>query len=85
MKSVKNHNAIGASIVRKLRTNKLSNGMPFMIHVKELASNQCYYEFPNGVIELVSIITPKEMSTIKTLTKSEANRLRKQLDFEVVK
>jgi len=46
---------IGADAVNTLRLNKLRNGIPFMINAKELPGNQCYLEFPDGKIQLVTI------------------------------
>ncbi|MGC4130362.1 MAG: hypothetical protein QM564_12595 [Bergeyella sp.] len=74
----------GAILVKKLRTEKLQSGLPFMIHSKELASGQCYYEYPNGKIELVEIADSKDISTLKTLSQSEADRLRKKLNLDLV-
>ncbi len=71
-------------VVKKLRQQKLRAGLPFMINVKELASNQCYLEYPNGVIKLVSIISStRDINVISELKPSEAKNLRKRLDFSI--
>ena len=71
-------------IVKKLRDQKLKAGFPFMINMKELASNQCYMEYPNGVIKLVSIVTSsRNISVVKELNTSDANNLRKRLNFSI--
>lgn len=71
-------------VVKKLRQQKLRAGLPFMINVKELASNQCYLEYPNGVIKLVSIISStRDINVISELKPSEAKTLRKRLDFSI--
>ena len=80
-KVVKNINS-GFSPIRILRTRKLRGGLPFMIHSKELSSKQCYYEFPNGKIELVTISAKNEISTLKVLTDKEADLLREKLHLE---
>jgi hypothetical protein len=41
--------------VRILRESKLKNGLPFMINSENLPSDQCYLEYPNGSITLVSL------------------------------
>ena len=51
---ISNRNGI---VVKKLREQKLRAGLPFMINVNELSSNQCYVEYPNGVIKLASIVS----------------------------
>ena len=67
-------------VVRKLRDKKHRAGLPFMINVKELSSNQCYLEYPDGVIKLVSVISPtREINVVKELNPSDANSLRKRL------
>lgn len=74
-----NRNSI---IVKKLRDQKLRAGLPFMINVKELASNECYIEYPNGVIKLVAMVSSsRELNVVKELNTSDANKLRKRLNF----
>ncbi|MDI9310549.1 MAG: hypothetical protein QM535_10055 [Limnohabitans sp.] len=76
-----NRNSI---IIKKLRSQKLRAGLPFMINVKELSSNQCYLEYPNGVIKLVTInSTSRDFDVLKELSTSDANNLRKRLNFSL--
>jgi hypothetical protein len=71
-------------VVKKLRDQKLRAGLPFMINLKELSSNQCYYEYPSGVIKLVSIVSSiRDINIVKELNDSEANNLRKRLNFSL--
>ena len=78
---ISNRNGI---VVKKLREQKLRAGLPFMINVNELSSNQCYLEYPNGVIKLVSIISSsRDINGIKELNTSDANNLRKRLNFSL--
>lgn len=71
-------------VVKKLREQKLRAGLPFMINVKELASNQYYLEYPNGVIKLVSIISStRDINVVAELNTSEANNLRKRLNLSL--
>jgi hypothetical protein len=69
-------------VVKKLRDQKLRAGLPFMINMKELDSNQCYLEYPNGIIKLVSIVpSTRDINVVKELKTSDANNLRKRLNF----
>jgi hypothetical protein len=55
-----------------------------MINVKELASNQCYLEYPSGVIKLVSVVSSsRDINVVRELNKSDANNLRKRLNFSL--
>ena len=70
----------GTIAVRKLREKKLKNGLPFMINTKELASNQCYMEYPNGTIKLMTVInSTKEIDFLRELSLTEADNLRSRL------
>lgn len=76
-----NRNSI---VVKKLRDQKLRAGLPFMINVKELSSNQCYLEYPNGSIKLVSTVSStRDITIIKELNSSDADKLRKRLNFSL--
>lgn len=69
----------GTQAVKKLRLQKLRNGYPFMINSNELQGNQCYLEYPNGIIKLVSVTYPaKDFNIIRELSAIEANQLRKK-------
>jgi hypothetical protein len=76
----------GTVAIRKLREHKLRNGLPFMINVKELKSNECYLEYPGGNIKLVSMTSHgKEMHVLKELSFNEAQELRERFNFRTVK
>lgn len=76
----------GTAAVKKLREQKLKNGLPYMINVKELVTSQCYLEYPNGRIKLVMIVNAtSEMNVVRELTTVEANDLRKRFHFSSVK
>jgi hypothetical protein len=75
----------GTHAVRKLREQKLKKGLPFMINVKELSSNQCYLEYPNGTIKLVTVLhASRDIDVIRELSLTEATLLREQLQFSTV-
>ena len=76
-----NRNSI---IIKKLRDQKLRAGLPFMINVKELASNQYYLEYPNGVIQLIAVVpTTRNINVVEELNALDADNLRKRLKFSV--
>ncbi len=70
----------GTNAVRKLREQKLRQGLPFMINTKELASTQCYLEYPDGSITLATIAnSTSDLNVVRILSRAEANRLRASL------
>jgi len=67
----------GTAAVKRLRIRKLKSGHPFMINSKDLPGNQCYLEFPDGSISLVTIIKPaRDFTVIKKLSQIEGNIIR---------
>lgn len=81
-----NNDRKGVIVVKKLRDQKLRAGYPFMINIKELATDQCYLEYPNGNIKLVSVVhSTRDLNIIKELSAIEANKLRKRLNFSLAK
>lgn len=75
----------GTYAVRRLRKEKLKMGLPFMINVKELSSNQCYLEYPNGSIKLVTVLhASREINVIRELSSIEATQLRERLLYSTV-
>lgn len=82
MTVIKNIETKGTEAVRKLRLQKLKNGYPFMINSKELLTNQCYLEYPDGSIKLVSITkAARNFNVIRDLSPSEAQSLRRRYKF----
>lgn len=73
---------IGNEAVQELRLEKLRSGHPFMINSKELESNQCYLEYPDGRILLVFLKNAaREFTVIRTLSLAEAEVLREKYGF----
>jgi hypothetical protein len=67
----------GTAAVKQLRRQKLLKGLPFMINSKELPSNQCYLEYPDGTIQLVSLSkTARDFDLIRELSLRESKKLR---------
>ncbi|MEP7127230.1 MAG: hypothetical protein ABI729_00120 [Chitinophagales bacterium] len=76
----------GTDAVKKLREEKLRNGLPFMINVKELSTNQCYLEYPNGSIKLITVVhSSRDIDVVRELTSTEAIHLRRRFHFSSVK
>ncbi|HEX3934325.1 MAG TPA: hypothetical protein VHW43_06570 [Puia sp.] len=55
----------GTDAVKRLRLQKLARGYPFMINTKDLESNQCYLEYPDGTIALVFL--PKSATSFTAI------------------
>jgi len=73
---------IGNEAVQELRVQKLNGGHPFMINSRELESNQCYLEYPDGKILLVFLkYAAREFTVIRSLSLAEAEALRKRYGF----
>jgi len=71
---------VATNAVRRLRTETLISGQPFMINVKELPKNQCYLEFPDHTIQLVTYVQEKnDFIIIRNLGPRDSERLRKRL------
>jgi hypothetical protein len=72
----------GTHAVKKLREQKLRSGIPFMINVKGLSTDQCYLEYPNGTIKLIRVVhATRDIDVLHELTSLEATNLRDQLQF----
>lgn len=79
-----NINNTNSVVVRKLRDQKLSSGLPFMINAKGLSSNECYLEYPDGSIKLINVIhSSREINVVRELSSSDARNLRNHLKFSV--
>ena len=86
MSTVKITSKKGTNAVKKLREKKLRSGLPFMINVKELSTNQCYLEYPNGSIKLITVVhSARDIDVIRELTSMEATHLRQRFHFSSVK
>ena len=72
----------GNDAVKMLRRDKLRKGMPFMINAKELPGNQCYLEFPDGKILLVTISsTGSDFVILRELSEIENTDVRKRYNL----
>lgn len=73
---------VGTDAVKQLRVDKLTNGLTFMINSKDLPSNECYLEYPDGHISLVTLTNSRrDFLEIRSLSKAEAIALRKKYNL----
>ena len=63
----------GNDAVKRLRETELAKGLPFMINAQGLPDNQCYLEYPDGNILLVTITasTDRDFTVIRQLSCAE--------------
>jgi hypothetical protein len=71
--SIKQIEKSGLQAIKNLRERKLKNGQPFMINSNSLPSGQCYMEYPNGSIALVSLC--RKSSDFKVITEYSAKQV----------
>jgi len=71
---------IATKAVHRLRTETLTSGQPFMINVNNLPPGQCYLEFPDKTIQLVTFVQGKnDFVPVRNLRARDRERLRKRL------
>lgn len=72
----------GVLAIQQLRKNKLEQGLPFMINSLSLPTGQCYLEYPNGLIQIVTISNSNnDFKVLSTMSYDEAINIRKQFHF----
>lgn len=82
MASIQDIEKNGTAAVKRLRIRKLQNGHPFMINSKDLPGNQCYLEYPDGSMALVSILkSARQFTTVRKLSHSEEHGIRTRFDL----
>ena len=85
MGTIENLKAIGRTVVRRLRRQKLDSGKPFLIWSNKLPKHQSYLEYPDHSIKIVSVAPNlKSFTIIRELTKSQAQVIRKELNLQYV-
>jgi hypothetical protein len=83
MTEVKKLEQLGTNAVKRLRIEKLKNGNPFMINSKDLPIDQCYLEYANGKIVLVSFSSGShDFIKIRELTNQESSALRYKFELD---
>jgi hypothetical protein len=82
MSTLENIERLGTAAVGRLRRQKLSNGIPFMINSKDLPPDQCYLEFPDGSIKLTALLdNNRDFTMIRTLDEIESRQLRRRFNL----
>ena len=72
----------GNLALKHLRKASLEKGHPFMINSDKLPFDECYLEFPDGSIQLVTISRSKQdFKVVRQLSVKEQNSLRKTLQL----
>jgi hypothetical protein len=67
----------GTETVKRLHMKKLQSGLPFMINSRDLPGNQCYMEYPNGSMNLVTIVkSARDFTVIRELSNQERRSIR---------
>ena len=68
----------GNNAVKELRRAKFKKRLPFMINSIDLPRNQCYLEYADGRMVLVSLqsINSREFTFIRELTDDEKEAIR---------
>jgi hypothetical protein len=71
---------IATTAIHKLREDTLMAGQPFMINVDGLPKDQCYLEYPDKSIKLVTFLKGKnDFVPLKNLSTRDSLRLRKRI------
>lgn len=84
MSTLQNIEKQGTAAVLRLRTQKLANGLPFMINSNDLPSTQCYLEYSNGLIQLVTLKKDaRDFEVIRDLNFQEIKALRAKFKLPV--
>ncbi len=69
----------GIQAIKILRESKLKNGLPFMINSNELPSDQCYLEYPDGSIQLVSLCRKNnDFKVIAQYSSADGSQIREK-------
>ena len=81
MNTIKSAQA-GTSAVKKLRLQNLKIGLPFMINSRDLPPKQCYIEYPDKKIKLVTISgSGFDFVVIRELSENESRAIRLKFDL----
>jgi len=73
----------GSDAVRKLRSQRLENGLPFMINTNELEGSMCYLEYSDGTISLVKQATNGlDFEIIHQLDQHEIDDIRNRYQLQ---
>jgi len=82
MGTIEELKAIGQTVVRRLRKQKLEKGRPFLIWSDELPKDQSYLEYPDHSIKVVEVSPDlKSFTVIRELTTGQAQHIRQELNL----
>ena len=85
MENIKEIERIGIEAVKNLRLKRLRQGNFFMINLNSLPSDQCYLEYPDGIIKLALYESgAKHFTIVRELEKDESSYLRSKLNLELI-
>ncbi len=71
-----------ASAVERLREEKFSKNLPFMLGELDLEGNQFYYEYANGNIAVAEFLeNQKQHQIIRFLSHQETDELREKYNL----
>lgn len=66
--------------IKKLRRQKFRQGLPFMINSDMLDSDQCFLEYPDGIIKIAEAGTRnREFLIVFEFSLKDSDNLRKKL------
>jgi len=82
MSTIEELNAIGGTVVRRLRRKKLESGKPFLIWSSELPKNQSYLEYPDHSIKVVTVSPNlKSFHLVRELTQVQIEIIRRKFNL----
>jgi hypothetical protein len=85
MKKIEEIEARGMNTVKKLRISALSRGDFFMINSNSLPADQCYLEYPGGIVKLAIYESGgKNFTIVHELETEESTALLKKYDLELI-
>jgi hypothetical protein len=85
MKRISEIEARGINAVKKLRKSRLSRGEFFMINSNSLPPDQCYLEYPGGIVKLAIYESGgKNFTIVHELESEESSNLLKKFDLELI-
>jgi len=85
MKKIREIEMRGMNAVKKLRISRLSRGDFFMINSNSLPPDQCYLEYPGGIVKLAVYESGgKNFTIVHELETEESANLLKKHNLELI-
>ena len=85
MKDIIEIETLGINAVKKLRRSRLDRGLFFMINSNSLPPDQCYLEYPGGIIKLAIYESgAKDFTIVHELEREESSSLLKRFNLELI-